>query len=745
MSLKNLIQIKNILLIFLSLFLLSIPFLLWGNTYLVGGDDTRLYYVFPKAFLDHYAFTIVSDNTLGGAMTGYAPVSYFAPIFFIIYLLKSIPLINTQMLLYGLNLALGFIGFYKLSSLYISKNNKTFYISIFAGLFYVSSIYLTKTMYVNQLLSLYLISIVPWMLYFFVKGVREMNIRLVMISVLIYSIGSTTINTLPWFAAVIVALLPILIYEAFLAKGTFLKYALLFIIVTFLLNFYWIFHLLYPYFHPSGLPGLLEYYSSSDFVQDNIRIITGVSQLYSPINIPFNQMDTNFFDTFSLYTVFQGVFFAVIVIAAILIRKLKEESTLYLIALASFLIAWFCFSPDLGNWGRGLFLYFSMHIPFFTMFRNMYDKFALPLSLTYALLFAISFSIVAQKLKKNYFIILSCLISIILLGNFYTSGQYLKQHVNDSTKFSGTFADDFTDLSNYLKSLHDPSHVVWIPLNGPTYANIKDKNLPDHYFSGLSPLRALSDMSDYAGRFGFITQSDLFLGDKLFTLLEKKDYEKVGRILQERNAKYVIVDHQHLPSSLVSFMYGGDKQTLLSAQGPAFQKVLLGQKIKDFGDTYSLYYINPHFANDKVYLSDTFQSTPEDFNELQYKKIASYLYDIDVYNLKKEKNLLFLEPYSQNWVLYLESNSGKKEYGKGEDMLVYTYANGWKLSEKVIKERYGKDFYSSNADGSINVHMQLYFYPQRYSFFAYLVSGITFLLIVLYLLQYVRIDTSEKR
>src|SRR5258708_6568423 len=110
---------RVILLFFIAFLLLLIPFVLWGNTYLVGGDDTKLYYIFPLEFLSHYTFNIVSDNTLGGAMTGYASVAYFAPLFFIFYLFKLVPFVSTQMLLYGLNLAVGFLAFYKVIGLWV--------------------------------------------------------------------------------------------------------------------------------------------------------------------------------------------------------------------------------------------------------------------------------------------------------------------------------------------------------------------------------------------------------------------------------------------------------------------------------------------------------------------------------------------------------------------------------------------------------------------------------------------------
>ena len=205
---------KKLVLVIVSLGLFLIPFILWGNSYLVGGDDTKLYYVFPKEFLTNYAFNIASDNTLGGAMTGYQSVAYFAPFFALVYLCKVIPFINTQMFFYGLNFVLGFLFFYKFLSLYLdNKTIKGFLITIFSSIMYVLSPFTLKTLFTHQLIALYLVSTIPATLYFFINGIQTNKSGPILLSVVIFSLGSTTINTLPWWGAFCISLLPLLIYE----------------------------------------------------------------------------------------------------------------------------------------------------------------------------------------------------------------------------------------------------------------------------------------------------------------------------------------------------------------------------------------------------------------------------------------------------------------------------------------------------------------------------------------------------
>jgi len=733
--------LKNRLLLFIICILLFIsPFLIWGNSYIVGGDDTRLYYVFPLQFLENYAFNIISDNTLAGAMTGYASVSYFAPVFFTIWIFKIIPYLSTQMILYGLNLVVGFLFCFKLIKLWTNDDkNKYFVSNIIASTFYVTSIYLVRTVYTNQLLSLYLVSVLPLTLYLFIKGLRQRNIVFVLLSVLAFSLFSSTINTLPWSAAMLIVLLPFLFYEFWMHRKQFIYYAGIFVGLFFLLNFYWIFHLIYPYFHHGGLPSLFQYYSSSNFINDNIRIITGVAGLYSPINIIFTHMDTQFVTNFSVLTIFQIIFFVCILLAGFLVSKNKnEKKTIYYLSLLSFLLSWFFFSPNIGAYGTKVFLFFSNNIPFFTMFRNMYDKFALPLSFSYAIAFGVSLQIILEYIRNKWIanVLITFIISILIITSI-ANGIFLQRQINPLSTFSGEFNSDFTQMSLYLQNLNNASRIAWIPLNSPTYVSIEDGKYPGHFYSGLSPLRELANMSDYTGRFSFITQTDLFLGDKLFNLINEAKYSQAGELLQQRNTKFIIVDHQLPPTYLQSFYFGGDNLPILKNQGSKFQKIILGSKIKDFGSRYSLYNINPQFENDKLFLADNFKNFPKTYNNLSYKRLNSYSYDISISHLKNSEKLIFLDPYYKDWTLHLMTPNGStEEYENGENALVFGYANGWTIDPEKIISNYNSNYYTRNTDGSINLSFRLYFDIQKYTYIAYIISGAVFAIICGYVLYY---------
>ncbi len=711
----------KILFLILAIFFFVLPFILWGNTYLVGGDDTRLYYIFPYQFLSHYAFNIISDNTLAGAMTGYASVGYFAPFFYLILVARLIPFLSTQMVLYGFNFTLGFIGFYLFLGLWMERKN-TVILRIMGSIFYVSSIYLTKTMYTNQLIAMYLVSALPITLYLFIRGLHENKKSFITFSIAVFSLLSTTINSLPWWAAFLIASLPIFILLGFTYKLRFLKMISLGGLTFIILNAFWIFHFLNSYFFNTGLHSTLQYYSSSEFIKDNLRIIFGVATLYNPLNIIFQQMNTNILTGFSFLTLFGIIFFLPLLAVGFTLNLLKKEKILLFATIfCCFLLSWYFFSPGFGNIGPHIFLLLGMHVPFFTMFRNMYDKFSLSVSFYFAFSLTYSLFILKKKLSKKYFIPITTTISIFIVifaaQSFYTLYSATKSY----THFSGEFNSDFINLAQFIKDQPDASKLLWLPLNSPTYANIEDNVNKGVFYSGLSPMRILADRSDFAGRFSFITQNNLFLGDYAFSLLQQKQYSKLLSLLRTFNIVYVVVDKQRLPQQIDTFMYGGEKKEIRDWQSEELINEITGEKLQDFGSRYTLYKINPNYLSEKIYLTDNYNFFPQKFNNVHYVRKNSASYNITIDHLDKEQKMVFLDPYYKDWTLYLVKSNKSYPFEEGSNTLVFNYANGWDINPETIKKYYS-GYYTTNNDGSINLHLLLYFKPDRYGKFVNSIS-----------------------
>jgi hypothetical protein len=162
-----------VLLTLISVFLLVIPKLFWGSLLNVGGDDGKLYYLFPFQYFKYFSLSLISDNSLG-ALGFYFPQSYSAPFAVLLTLLKNLhAFFNLEQLLFGLNLAGGFLGLYLLTGLWIKNVSNSSYIRMSAALFYVFSTFSIYTVWNNELFSVYLVSLFPIALYLFCKAAIE--------------------------------------------------------------------------------------------------------------------------------------------------------------------------------------------------------------------------------------------------------------------------------------------------------------------------------------------------------------------------------------------------------------------------------------------------------------------------------------------------------------------------------------------------------------------------------------------
>lgn len=687
----------------ISAILLFIPFFVWGNNYLVGGDDTRLYYIFPLDFIKNYAVNIASDNTLAGAMTGYASVAYYIPFFVFVFILKQIPVINTQMLMYGLNLALGFLAFYKLIGLYINqKDDNEKLISILGTLFYLFSTYIVKTHFNNQMISMYLVSLLPACLSLFIFSVRKKRFVYTAISVLLFSIFSTTLNTLPWWGGFAVTSIPLLVYELLQNKKTFIFYGIFGFTMFLLLNSYWIFHYIYPLFVNQGIDSASQIYNSQKFVEDNLRIVMGVSTLLKPINIIANKMEYN--PAILHITVVDFIPFFIVLAGIVLSVKAKmKEKLLFNLILSGFLLSWFLFSPNLGEWGPKLFLYLSVHIPYFTMFRNMYDKFSISLAMYFAFLVVLSIVLLYRKsrrLLKYTFILLATYLVFISIPQFINVSLNTKETYS---LFNGRFNYDFKELVDYFKTSEDHSKILWLPLNSPTYLNISGSD-EGEFYSGLSPIGILTGKTDYTGRFSFIVGNDFFLGDEVFKMLKNRDYEAFGKLLKKLNISYIVYSNEEIPTNIQSYQYGGDTLPVLKMQGnEEFKSEILGEHIKDFGSRYELYRINPKYESFKFYLENEGFAKP-----LEYKKIDSEKYLIDAGEYSNG-NIVFSELNSNYWNM---SKNGIAVDKKDSDL----YTNVWSIIGDIS-----------------NQNLLLEFKPKQYSSIFYILSASTGLFLVIYI------------
>lgn len=651
----------------IALGLFLIPNIFWGDLYIVGGDDARLYYLYPLEYLKNFSFNVMSGNTLGGNM-GYFPVSFSVPIAGFLFLLRYIfPFLHTQFIAYGLILFFGFIFFYKLlRELMPEKSSWHFVSAVAASLFYIFSPYITRTFLQHQVISIYLLAVVPGCLYFFATGVKRKQMRLIVASALVYSLFSSTVLTFPWFLPVAFTLVPFLGYLAWQHRWYFWKASTVFFGVTFLYNSYWIIHFVMPLLYQTGELPLTATLTSETFQKQNNDLITALVYLNSPVNQMINHIRTGWGDRVgvSLYRSLGALYLVVILFAGMMLSKVKKRTrALYIIAIIGIMAAMLFITPNFGNWNLALFQFFNDHVPFFGMFRNMYDKFALAMAFNYALVFFVSLVVLGEAAVQRVY--RYGILIVVLLYLSITTFPYIRPVYRDaqySTRISGKMNQDFLDLTAYLKNMETSSRFAWLPMTFPGYVYIGDEQNPNHFYTGLSPLQFLSQKSDIAGFYGIQTQADPELNWKILELLKNHLYEDVGRILAAQNIGYIIINREQLPAAGLSSL---DLFDFMELQTPEFQSALIGKRIRDFGSRYSLYAINEKFF------------IPTVSGATEFKKLPNGSYAITISEASVPAQLVLLEPYNRLWQLRYTSGNGQEAINR----LAYGYGNAWEIDQ----------------------------------------------------------------
>ncbi|MBM3206334.1 MAG: hypothetical protein FJZ43_01805 [Candidatus Staskawiczbacteria bacterium] len=764
---------NKLLLAFIFSVLISIPFF-WNMK--IGGDDGKFYYLFPFEFLTNFSLENIF-NDLGS----FNPAQFFVPFSFIILVLKKIIFfLNIQSLLFGLNLGFSFLFFYLFLEVITDKersNESNFQEKIIASLFYSLSIFSYYTLWNSQLTSVYLISIFPLILFFFFKSVKEKKIIYSVFGCLVLSLFSIFILSIPWFLALLIVILPFFFNLFLKNKKIFTKYLLISLALLFMLNLYWTVNFFLS-IQSSSINSVLTNISD-DFKQENNLLINAVSSKNSvlyPIFSLFHkdiQIDYNW-STKDIYLSYLAkllpinfIFLFIIIIPTLFYKKEDEQTQfLYNISIISWLLAIFLFTANIGKWGIPLFAWLSNNIPIFFIFRNMYDKFGLALAFSWSILIFVSLKIIFGRIKitgifKN--IITLIILAVILINSFpFISGSFFKLPIH-STKNTypsiSDFNDEFYKLSDYIKNIKTTSKFLWLPLNNAGYTVISDKKTNNNYYIGISPIKTLTGKNDYSGFLNF----NSFSG-KIQKLVANREYENLLNSISKLNIEYVILNNDINNDLRESYLYGYNKKADLydnQINSELLEKIL-GEKIKDFGNTYSLYKIKDQ------YLSKTVES-----DDIYFKKISSTHYEVLVKNLSKNQKISLLSNYSNFWKIYINKNPSDFECGdrnyylnsNGKEIvechninsynpvsfaylfkkpvfddshkIEYDYANQWVLNPNYIKSNFSKDYYNENGNSSIDVVLTLYFKPQIYFYIGTIISIVTLIgclifLIILY-------------
>ena len=540
-------------------------------------------------------YKFAAGSPLGGDLVFQLPFLFLLNIF-----KKVIPFLNTQYLFYGLNLSVGYLAFIFMFR-ELSKKMLKIELEMISGLFYVFSNFTIFTLWNHQLNPMYLVSVFPLGIYLFVKALKTNQSIYSIILALLLSLFSILFMAVPWTLGAIIGLLPVVVYLIGKYGIVFLKQFIIFISLFCLLNLYWIFPFAYSIITGSG--------TSSDFVGSAInsnatenagniiKIVSGGNNLLFPL---FNQFHT-------LVQPKSLIFSLMVIFPLIIISKLifaKPNNYLHYFFLVSWAISLYLFTVIIfGESGLTFFLWLNQHIPGFNMFRFMYDKFGYALAITSSMLLFSSINVLERiKHKKIYFgAVISALLLILISSTSFIKGDLHRQPITGTTNtfYDITdFNEDYYGLINYLKTSTDESKIIWFPLNIAGYTPIRDRFLDNHYYFGISPLKYFTDREDIPGILALRKYQTAMI-----KAINDRDTEAILNILQDLNINHIILNKDINKEISTGYIYPDGlfgKQT-----NSQFLNQVLGEKIKDFGDKYSLFNIPEKYKSRKISIINT--------------------------------------------------------------------------------------------------------------------------------------------
>jgi hypothetical protein len=549
-------------------------------------------------------------------------------------------------------------------------------------------------------------------------------------------------------------------------------YGGIFILLFCLINFYWLVPYLNSIFQSGGIG---EKINNKEFVNTSIQTMQGVTKsnnlIYPIYNLFHKQIQLDF--NWNMKEIFLSwyekflpinLIFIFIIFSALLFKKESKYKEIIFLAFIIFLINLYLYTIKIGNIGTNIFSFLISEIPGMVMFRNNFDKFGLSYAFSYSILIYYGLLNIFSKIghKKIGKISVVKVISIIvitiiiiengpfLIGKFQNLTLWTTQDTYTNIK---EFNTDFISLNQYLMNEDfESGSILWLPFTVSGYLPIQDKSLENHYYNGLSPIRIISGEQDYAGILNFPEKE----GETIYKSIKENDFKTLDYYIKKYNVKYIGINKNLNEELKKSYHFTGDDELVNKELNESFLENIVGEKLMDFGDRYSIYYTKQ-------------TSLPTVYSKnIKFQKIYSTKYNLYIKEISKPQQLSFLESYHNDWKLYLKKNPSSswckplgiynitkttecehtQKFFEGEELsylykkpifdntheMVLDYANSWTIDPQYIKDNYSKDYYTENQDGSINIEMVMYFKPQSYFYLGIIISATTLFICIIYLI-----------
>jgi hypothetical protein len=733
-------------------FIFFLPYYIFEGKLYLGGDDSKLMYSYPLEFLKNLSFfSWAKFSSISGNEFPQFRIPFLLVESLLILFVKSRLFLNY--FIFSLPLVVGFISFQYLLNCFF--NNSRRLESFMGGLLYVFSPIIMINQLANFYSSVWLIAIVPIIIYCLIKYIKTSNVRYILLNIFMCTIFSFGLASIPWVFAVLFPIAISIIFLPFLFDNAriYLKKSVIFFGFLLLSQSYWILPFISASFNTQknnlGEKILSGY---NGFSQTVLSTATGsiinplLNLFHRQIAFDFRWLLSDIFTNYYDKTLIFNIGFIVILFLGILNFKVYlsiKERKYYLMILVIFAISLFLFTINIGPF-KNLFLFLG-NIPGFIMFRNFYDKFAFVFSLFYSILLTFSLVIMGRKFPKFrtvflFMVFVLMAINIIPIKNIVNHPLWTTKNIYTNINFPKEYLDFVSEVK---KIVQPTSNILSLPFNYASYAFIKEEDSNNTYV-GNSPLLIFTGINDFSGDLSFRSQDS----NRFNNYLNKGDVTSLNHFFKEFNINYVL-RIRNIPAEIkYSFLLESKD---LKKQDQKFINLIAGQEIIRSGKgNYALY-------------STGDQHPLFSLNNVTYQRINPVTYRIYVNGLSEKQDILFRDSFNAGWRLYIDrvdsrcksltiyaGNIGEcaskniliqgNEWKYLIEKAIFekshrefgVYGNKWTLDSDFVKAAVDDKYYSVNKNGSINFALTLFFFPQLYFYLGVVLSFLTFLILVLY-------------
>jgi hypothetical protein len=712
-----------------KLYLLSTSFLVsvvWGMYVFWGHSTTSLIFIHDS--LTFGSFEHLKNNffVLQGIYQGLNPHQSIAflqiflnALFYLLLNLLNQPVFITGYILFVLiaflNISFSFIGFFHLyKDFMITKTNlrntdllPIILITIFYFVHPFNILNINNGIFFSFTYLAY--GVLPLFLYYFLK-ILQGNIKkfeLIFFILHCFLILSIITYVIPILFAVL---------GVFVLNLKNISYKILFrnIGISFFLILLLGLPVLVPFVLQAITPNFVETNmgnSTGSLIQGGILTILK-NHIHWPIYGGWNPRSLYTFADYyrSTFFVFTSLsIYAVFLVNFLVNKKLLKDVNSYLWIL---LIGIFFAKGGTYPFGE-IYNYLVNNVPFFGAVRSPDNKFSVLIPLSMSLIW------LGLTRSKNigYRINIAILILVIAVFGY----PLLKKEVvvsEDNYPYSGSyvwnFRDEYKQIADFINQDKDVFFVLSLPAGIGHGVIETDKQL----FIGR-------DIMNTILKSGVIRISDNE-NNLLSKMWQEGDFEGIGKF----NVKYILVRHD---------VYKGDKK--LRQDIRLIRRYGLEKKVSN--RYFDLYQIPQTSFVPKVTTSSS--------GRIFFEKKSMVEYNLSIRGLSDKTDLIFRDGFNQGYKIYIDKFTDKDLETNVESInlnlfskynlvsflqkpvfadthkMVDDYANQWTIDPEYIKANFDKSYYKENPDGSIDVELTLYFKPQSYFYLGVLISGLTFL------------------